>query len=143
LDIVVYRWLVDAILALHFGYLAYLILGGFVAWRWPKAFWPHLAAALWAVLIVLNWVACPLTIAENWARVQMGQTAPTAGFIDRYLTGVIYPARYLVEVRALVALVVAVSWAGAFALYRTRQRARAAARAKAAINDPEHAAAER
>jgi hypothetical protein len=32
--------------------------------------------------------------------------------VDTYLTGVIYPAQYLVEVRLLIALVVLVSWLG-------------------------------
>ncbi len=121
-----YRWLVAVILVLHFGYLAYLILGGFLAWRWPKAIWPHVAASIWAVLIVANLVNCPLTAAENWARAKQGQAVPTAGFIDRYLTNVIYPARYLVEVRLAVALVVAVSWAGAYWNWRTRRAARSA-----------------
>jgi hypothetical protein len=122
-----YRWLLVAILTLHFGYIAYLILGGFIAWRWPKAFWPHVAASIWAILIVANVVNCPLTIAENWTRAREGQAVPTAGFIDRYLTGVVYPARYLVEVRAAVALVVAVSWIGVYVTWRNRRRRRAAA----------------
>jgi uncharacterized protein DUF2784 len=122
-----YQWLVLAILTLHFGYIAYLILGGFLAWRWPKAIWPHLAATVWAVLIVVQWVDCPLTWAEGWARGRAGQTVPTTGFVDRYLTNVIYPARYLNEVRLAVAIVVAVSWAVAWRRWRARRMARAAA----------------
>jgi hypothetical protein len=117
-----YRVLLVVILALHFGYIAYLVLGGFLAWRWPKAIWPHLAATGWAVLIVLNVVNCPLTAAENWARRQQGLSVTEAGFIDRYLTGVIYPARYLNEVRLAVAIVVAVAWAGAYLRWRSRRR---------------------
>ena len=88
-----YDWLVTVILALHFGYLAYLVLGGFLAWRWPKAFFVHVAACIWGVLIVLSVVDCPLTFAEHWAREKAGQTPTTAGFIDRYLTNVMYPSR--------------------------------------------------
>jgi hypothetical protein len=114
--------LLDAILSVHFGYLAYLVGGGFLAWRWPKAYWPHLVASVWAVLIVTNVVNCPLTTAENWTRARLGEQVPTAGFIDRYVTGVLYPARYLIEARLVVALVVAISWAGAFWLWRIRRR---------------------
>jgi hypothetical protein len=121
-----YDWLVNVILALHFGYIAFLVLGGFLAWRWPKAFWLHLVASVWAVMIVLAWVDCPLTWAENWARQKAGQAPLTAGFIDRYLTNVVYPQRYLVEVRILVALVILVAWVGALVLWR-RRRAQAAA----------------
>jgi hypothetical protein len=118
-----YEWLVAVVLTLHFGYLAYLILGGFLAWRWPGAVWPHLAAAVWAVLIVLAWVNCPLTWAENWARQRAGEPVLTAGFIDHYLTNVIYPARYVNLVRLAIAVVVAVSWLGAYRRWRSRRRA--------------------
>jgi hypothetical protein len=123
---VVYHWLVNVILALHFGYLAYLVLGGFLAWRWPRAILAHLAAVSWAILIVLEWVDCPLTWAEGWARERSGDAPLTAGFIDRYITGVIYPPEYLLQARAAVATMVLISWVGAFLLWR-RRRARSAA----------------
>ncbi len=120
-----YDWLLDVILALHFGYVAFLVLGGFLAWRWPRVFWFHVAATVWAVLIVAAWVDCPLTWAENWTRRQAGM-APVSGFIDHYLTNVVYPARYLQEVRLAVAFVVLVSWIGVYVRWRKRRRARAA-----------------
>jgi hypothetical protein len=118
---VVYRWLVTVILTLHFGYLVYLVLGGFLAWRSPKAIIPHVAAAVWGVLIVLGWVDCPLTAAEDWARQRSGEPPLSAGFIDRYVTGVIYPAEYLHEIRLAVATVVLTSWVGAYLLWRRRR----------------------
>ena len=121
-----YDWLVNVILALHFGFLAYLVLGGFLAWRWPRAFVPHLAAAVWGVLIVLSWVECPLTWAENWARQRAGGAPLSAGFIDRYVTGVIYPPQFLNEARAAVAVMVLISWLGALLLWRRRRRGREA-----------------
>jgi hypothetical protein len=118
-----YGWLVTLILTVHFAYLGYLVLGGFLAWRWPKAIWPHLASAAWAVLIVANWVNCPLTWAENQARQLDGQAPLTRGFIDRYIDNVIYPERDVNLVRAGVALVIAVSWAGAYVWRRRRRSA--------------------
>jgi Protein of Unknown function (DUF2784) len=118
-----YHWLVNVILALHFGFLAYLVLGGFLAWRWPRAILAHLAAVIWAILIVLEWVDCPLTWAEGWARERSGDAPLTAGFIDRYITGVIYPPEYLLQSRVAVAAMVLISWVGAYLLWR-RRRAR-------------------
>jgi hypothetical protein len=115
-------WLVTVILALHFAYLAYVVLGGFLAWRWPRAFWLHLAACGWGALIVAGWVDCPLTWAEDWARQQAGQTRLTAGFVDRYLDNVIYPERYVNVARVAVALVVGGSWLGAYVRWRSRRR---------------------
>jgi hypothetical protein len=123
-DGVGFQWLVNVVLTVHFGYLAYLVLGGFLAWRWPRMIFPHLAAAVWGVLIVFNLVACPLTIAEGWARRLAGDEAVTGGFIDRYVTGVLYPAKYLVEARLAVALVVLVSYVGAYLFWRARRQSR-------------------
>jgi hypothetical protein len=114
-------WLVTVVLALHFAYLGYVVLGGFLAWRWPKAIWAHLAACAWGVLIVTGSVNCPLTWAEDWARQRSGQAPLTAGFVDRYLDNVIYPERYVNLVRLGMALVVAVSWIGAYLRWRARR----------------------
>lgn len=113
-----YRPLVVVILALHWAFLAYLVLGGFFAWRWPWAIWPHLAAVAWGVYVVLVPTACPLTVAEDWARRHAGEAPLTRGFIDRYVEGVLYPAQYTWLVRLLVVLIVLVSWVGAWRVYR-------------------------
>ena len=118
-----YRLLTTAILVVHFGFLAYLLLGGFLAWRWRWTIWPHLAAAGWAVTIVVGKVVCPLTYAEHWSRRQAGElgAATTEGFIDRYVEGVLYPARFTTLAQFLLALVVAASWTG-LALRHHRRR---------------------
>jgi hypothetical protein len=118
----VYRWLATAALALHFGYIAYLVLGGFIAWRWPRTIWLHLAAVVWGLLIVSGRVQCPLTWAENWAREKAGMTRLTQGFVDRFLDNVIYPAQYVNVARLAVAVVVGVSWFGVYTRWRRRRR---------------------
>lgn len=115
-----YRFLVTVILAAHFGFLAYVVLGGLLAWRWPRAIWPHLLAAVWGFVVVAFPLMCPLTFAEDWARRRAGEQGVTRGFIDRYIEGVIYPERYTNLIRVLVAIVVLGSWLGA---YRYRRRA--------------------
>jgi hypothetical protein len=120
-----YRLLVDVILVAHFGYLAYLTLGGFVAWRWRRAFWPHLLAAAWGLAIVAFSLTCPLTWAEDWARRRAGEAALTKGFIDRYIKGVIYPERYTDVLRVLVVLLVLGSWIGVWTRWRSTRRAMA------------------
>jgi hypothetical protein len=115
--------LVTVILAVHFAYLGYVVVGGFLAWRWPRMFWPHLAAAAWGLAVVGIPLTCPLTTAENWARRRAGQTQQTAGFIDRYIEGVLYPERYTVLLQVLAGAMVVGSWAGAY-LYRRHTRRR-------------------
>ncbi len=117
-----YRLLATAVLVVHFGYLAYVVLGGFVAWRWPRSIVAHVLAALWGFAVVTIPLDCPLTAVESWARGRAGQTVPTRGFVDRYIEGVLYPERYTALLRILVAVAVVGSWLG-FVLRR-----RAAAR---------------
>ena len=119
-----YRSLVTVILAAHFCFLAYVVLGGFLAWRWPRAFWPHLAAAAWGLAVVGIPLTCPLTYAENWARRRAGEAALTNGFIDRYIEGVLYPERYTRLLQVLVAVLVLGSWFGAYRLKRRRDTVR-------------------
>jgi hypothetical protein len=118
-----YRVLTTAILAVHFGYLAYLLAGGFLAWWWRRTIFLHLAAAVWGFLIVtLQWI-CPLTYAEDWSRRRAGEAGLTSGFIDRYIAGVLYPERYTGLMQVLAATVVIGSWVG-FAVMAGRRRRR-------------------
>lgn len=136
-----WSWLVTVVLALHFGYMAYLVLGGFVAWRWPRTIWLHLAACAWGVAIVTGKVNCPLTYAENWARQKAGMSRLSQGFVDRYLDNVIYPAQYVNVARLAVAIVVAVGWTGVFLRWRRRRLAATQARSEPKSAEPGERAA--
>lgn len=118
----VYEALVTVVLGLHFAFLVYLAFGGYLAWRWPWTIWLHLATATWGVLVVAASLTCPLTTLEHWARRQAGQTVSEAGFIDRYLGGVIYPEDHVWTARIVLGLVVVVSWAGLAVRLRRRTR---------------------
>lgn len=123
-----YRVLVTVILAAHFGFVGYVMAGGFLAWRWRAAIWPHLAAVAWAFTGVVISLECPLTAAEQWARRQAGLRTTDVGFIDRYIEGVVYPQRYTRLAQVLVALLVAGSWVGAYLLARRRAPSRVSSR---------------
>jgi hypothetical protein len=115
--------LADAVMVLHFSFILYVVLGGFLAWRWPWALVVHLFAAGWGALTVAfpRLVLCPLTDWENRARRAAGeQGLPPSGFIDHYIEGVIYPDQYAGLIQGLAALVVLVSYVGA--LWRIRSR---------------------
>lgn len=127
-----YGFLADATMVLHFAFLIFLVVGGFLAWRWPKVIYAHLAVVAWGVLITVFSIDCPLTGPEDYFRRKAGQEGLGAeGFIDTYLTGVIYPEEYLVQVRAAVGVVVLISWIGFAVLQRRRGRARRASGAGA------------
>ncbi len=105
-------------MVVHFVVLVYLLIGGFLVWVWPWAIVPHLAMVTWGVSsTALGW-HCPLTMLEDWARRQSGGPGLTTGFIDHYITGVLYPQRYVALVQIFIGLVVAFSWAGAYVRWR-------------------------
>ncbi len=88
------RGAAEAVVGIHYAFLGYLLVGGFVAWRWPRTLIAHLMAATWGVLIVTMQLDCPLTALQNWLREQGGQSA-VPGFIDTYVRSTFYPPRAL------------------------------------------------
>ena len=113
-----YRFGIGVVVALHYVYLGYLIVGGFLAWRWPRTIGLHILAAVWALVITVFPLVCPLTWLHNWLRRQVGEPPLRHGFIAKYVTGVFYPARYLPEVRLAVGTVVVASWVGYIVIRR-------------------------
>jgi hypothetical protein len=117
----IYRVVGEAAMIVHFLILLYMAFGGFLAWRFPRTIWAHLAVAGWGVISVVTSVTCPLTTLENWGRRHAGLAGlRPSGFIDHYIEGIIYPEEYTTHVRLVVVAVVALSWAG-FILRRARQ----------------------
>ncbi|MEV6320765.1 DUF2784 domain-containing protein [Nocardia sp. NPDC051787] len=108
-----YRLLADATAATHFAFVAYVVVGGFLAWRFPRTIWLHVVTAGWGFSTIVFGLECPLTHVENWARERAGLVRlPSSGFIDHYITGVLYPEDALGLVRLLAAVLVAASWIG-------------------------------
>ena len=108
----VHRITADAVMLLHFGFLVFLAVGGFLAWRWPRVAWLHAAAVVWGALSVGAGVECPLTRWEDAARRRAGEQGLPRGFVDTYLTGVVYPEQHLVAAQLLVAALVVTGWLG-------------------------------
>jgi hypothetical protein len=120
------RVLGDAVMVVHFGFLVFVTLGGFLAWRWPRWIVAHVAAVAWGSASILFGLVCPLTELEELFRRRAGEGDLGAGFIDNYLEGVIYPERYTPLIWTAVGVVVVTSWVG-FAVRRRVRPGRAAA----------------
>lgn len=85
-----YWILAEIVLALHFCFVIFVVFGGLLALRRRWIAWLHLPAVGWGILIEFFWWACPLTTLENWLREQGGQAGYAAGFIDYYVSAVLY-----------------------------------------------------
>jgi hypothetical protein len=107
--------LVGVVAAVHFGYIVYLALGGFAAWRWPRLLLCHVAAVAWGCSTIAFGLPCPLTAGENLLRERAGLASLGAeGFAGHYLS---YPAG---PVRGVFAVLVLGSWLGMWARGRVR-----------------------
>ena len=83
--------LADAVVVLHALFVAFVVLGGVLAFRWPRVAWAQLACAAYGFLIeVVGWV-CPLTPLENRFRTLAGEQGYTGGFVRHYLLPLLYP----------------------------------------------------
>lgn len=114
--------LVEAVVVLHFAFLAFIVLGGFLAWRWRGAIYAHLAAAGWAILSLTIDLTCPLTVWENHLRGLAGMPLLETGFIDHYIDGVWYPESATTLVQLVLGAIVLTSWAGFYAGGRAARR---------------------
>lgn len=86
-----YRALADVVLVAHLAFVAFVVLGGLLALRWPRAAWVHLPVALYGVAIELVGFVCPLTPLENRLRRLGGEAGYAGGFVEHYVTAALYP----------------------------------------------------
>jgi hypothetical protein len=81
----------DLVMLLHYFFLAFAALGGFLLRWWPALAWWHLPMVAWGVAIAAIGWTCPLTPLENRLRMAGGGQPYQGGFIEHYVTARIYP----------------------------------------------------
>lgn len=86
-----YSVLADLVLIVHLAFVVFVVVGAFLVLRWPRLAWLHVPAAIWGVFIEFSGRICPLTPLENSLRTRGGEAGYSGGFIDHYLTSLIYP----------------------------------------------------
>lgn len=87
----IYRLLADLVLILHAGFVVFVMLGAFLVVRWPRIAWVHVPVVLWGAGIEFFGGLCPLTPLENHWRRLGGELGYPGGFIDHYVTSMLYP----------------------------------------------------
>ena len=81
----------DLVVAAHFAFITFAVLGGFAVLRWPRLGWLHLPALAWAGGIMVTGGICPLTPIENRLRAAGPGGGYAGGFIDHYIMPMISP----------------------------------------------------
>lgn len=124
-----WRTLADAVVVFHFGFVLFVVLGGAAVLRWRKAAYLHLPCAAWGALIEFGGWICPLTPLEHRLRNLGHEPGYAGGFVEHYITRVMYPAGLTREMQiAIGVFVIAINllfyW---LAFGRHRRRAKIAA----------------
>ena len=87
----IYRLLADLVLIVHLAFIVFVVLGGLLVWRRPRLAWLHVPAVIWGAYIEFFDGPCPLTPLEKHFRRLGGQAGYDGGFIEHYVTAIIYP----------------------------------------------------
>jgi MFS family permease len=95
-----YRWLADAVVALHAAYVGFVIAGllavlvGFLFhWRWVRNFWFRWIHFLMITVVVVEslfGIKCPLTTWEEALRLKAGEEVSQATFIGRWANAMLF-----------------------------------------------------
>jgi hypothetical protein len=106
----VFRLTADLLIVAHFGYVAFVVLGGLLVLRRPRLAWVHAPCAVWGALVEFAGWICPITPLEVALRERGGESAYGGDFVAHYLIPVLYPAALTRTVQiALGTLVVALN----------------------------------
>ena len=101
-----YRLAADLVVLVHTAFVIFVLLGGFLTWRWRPLVWAHVPCALWGMLIEYRSWLCPLTPLENALRRRAGLEGYAGGFIEHYVIPVLYPAGLTRPTQALLGTLV-------------------------------------
>jgi hypothetical protein len=119
----IFRILADGVVVLHALFVAFVVLGGFLALRWRAIAWLHVPAALWGALIEYAGWICPLTPLENLLRARAGSGGYSGGFVEHYVLRALYPGDLTPAVRwALGSFVIVVNGVAYALLLRQSRR---------------------
>lgn len=130
-----YRFAADALVVVHLGFIAFVLFGGLLLFRWPRVIWLHLPAAVWAVVLELFHLPCPLTPWEQLLRLAAGEAGYSGGFIPHYLLPLIYPAGLTPGIQLVLAGVVIAVNALVYGLWFRKRWTARGARAKQEDSD--------
>jgi hypothetical protein len=81
----------DFLVLVHLSFMVFVLLGGFLVLRWKQAAWFHIPCAVWGAAVELGGWGCPLTSLELHFLQLAGEAGYGGGFIDHYVTPLVYP----------------------------------------------------
>ena len=113
----------DVVMVLHLAFVVFVVVGGFLAWRWPRVALVHLPIALYGVAIEVIGFTCPLTPIEKSLRQRAGSDGYDGGFVEHYIVPVLYPGEFTAATKLALAGLLATLTIVAYAGWWVRHRA--------------------
>jgi hypothetical protein len=114
--------LADGVVVLHLLFIAFVVGGAALLWRWPRLAWLHLPAAAWGAWVELSGAICPLTPLEHRLRTLAGEAGHAQGFVEHHLLPLIYPQALTHELQLVLGGAVVAINALLYALWLRRRR---------------------
>lgn len=95
-----YAYLADVVIAVHFAYVAAVLLGlvliplgGLLRWRWVRRFWPRVIhLAMIGIVAYQAWlgIECPLTTLEKHLRTLANVDVYPGSFIGHWIDRILF-----------------------------------------------------
>ncbi|MFI4953764.1 MAG: DUF2784 domain-containing protein [Burkholderiales bacterium] len=101
-----YRFAAEIALAAHLAFVLFVVGGGLLVLRRPILAWLHLPAVAWAAFVEFRGWICPLTPLEVALRRAAGEAGYGGGFVEHYLTALLYPAGLTRDLQVLIGVLV-------------------------------------
>lgn len=81
----IHRFLARLVLTTHIAYVAFVIFGSLLVFRWPGIAYLHLAAVVWAFATLAFDLGCPLTPWEKASWRRAGIEPYPEGFLQHHI----------------------------------------------------------
>ena len=118
------RLITDFLVVVHFLFIAFVVFGAFLVFKWWWFSLLHIPSVLWAVLLELKGWVCPLTPLEHYFRQMAGSNDYKGGFIDHYIVAIVYPEGLTRDMQVALGFIVLAINLAIYTLIYLRQRSR-------------------
>ncbi len=118
----IYGLAADAVLLLHVAFVAFVVVGALLVFRWRWIALLQLPAAVWGAAAEFFSFVCPLTPLEQGLRRMAGEASYSESFIKHYLAPLLYPAGLSPSIQYWLGALVIIVNAAVYASLWTRRR---------------------
>jgi hypothetical protein len=102
----IYTIFADLVLILHALFILFVVFGALLIFQWKRLIWVHFPCVVWGALLELRGWICPLTYLEVDLRRAAGTEGYSGGFVEHYLTPLVYPSGLTLDIQVIMGMAV-------------------------------------